>query len=162
MVPPDIIAKLELREGLRPYIYNDSREPPNLTGGYGHKITASEKAAYPLNTTVTPDIADAWLQNDSLSAYHAAIGQAGLIGVDDPRLIAGLTCVCYQLGNLWYKKFPHTWQLLLQKRWDAAALEAQNSLWYQETPTRVEDFQAALRSLNTPETAPLNNGGETA
>ena len=148
VVPSNIIALLKLREGSKPYVYADSRG--FLTGGVGHKITDKEKAQYPLDAEVSQETADAWLQADSLSSYKAAITQAQIIGVDDPRLIAGLTCVNFQLGSEWPKKFVNTWKLIVSHEWDAAAIEVGNSLWMKQTPTRCIDFQTALRSLDTP------------
>ena len=144
-VPLKVLALIKLREGWKTTVYLDTRGFP--TAGTGHLLSVAERTQYPVGATVPDDILTAWENNDTLSAYNAAIGQANVIGLNDQRLIDGLTPVNFQLGDSFYKHFPKMWSDLLAHNWSGAADEAQDSAWYAETKVRVEDFQAVLRSL---------------
>ena len=59
-----------------------------------------------------------------------------------------LASVNFQLGIGWNKKHKETWKKLRRGDWEEAALEASDSKWFDQTPTRVEDFQRAIRGLS--------------
>lgn len=144
-VPQEIMDHLRLREGWRDDVYLDSLDLPTV--GLGHLLTAAENAQYKVGDRVPAGILEAWAQADAQSAYDAATSQAASVGVSDARLVNALTYVNFQLGVGWNKKHVKTWTYLLAHEWEKAALEAQDSLWYEQTPVRVRDFQEALRAL---------------
>ncbi|HEX6371316.1 MAG TPA: DUF4157 domain-containing protein [Longimicrobium sp.] len=145
-VPAEVIDLLKLREGWCGAVYVDSEGYETV--GMGHKLTAAEKEQYAVGDTVPVETLDAWAQADAESAYAAATSQAATIGVTDARLVNALTPVNFQLGIYWYTKHKKTWAYLQAQDWENAATEAQDSQWYSQTPTRVEDFQTALRALS--------------
>lgn len=169
MAPQEVIDRIKLREALRTHSYIDTTK--NLTAGWGHLLVGIEKTQWPKGARVPDEVIAGWLDEDIDKAYTVAESQARRIGFDDSRLVNALTSVCFQLGGVWYKDFKKTWAYLLSKEWDNAAKEVQESLWFRQTPVRVQDFQEALRSLDLPlpatfntasVAAQINNGGASS
>lgn len=144
-VPQDLIDHLKQREGWRTSVYLDTLNKP--TAGMGHLLTAAEQQQYAVGATVPDDVLNAWAVADVQKAYDAAIGEAAQLSVTDQDFINALASVNFQLGTSWYLKFPNTWQMMKDGKWEAAAEAVQQSLWFRQTPVRVQDFEAALRSL---------------
>lgn len=140
---------------------------PRLTVGYGH---------YVLPTDINPQTGESWKHGDEVDdgwakqqlaldvedAVSAAVKQRNQLGsVDDQLMLDGLIGVNYQMGTKWRSKFPTAWKNMVQGDFDKAATEITRgrtsstpSLWSQQTPVRVADFQKALRgdvSYYTPE-----------
>lgn len=156
-VPKEVMNHLKLREGWRTAVYLDSRGLPTV--GLGHLLTAPEKKTYKVGDHVPEDILNTWAQADSKKAYNAGQSQAATLGVSDQSFINAMASVNFQLGTGWHTKHKGTWGYMVAHEWEKAALEAQDSLWYKQTPVRVQDFQAALRALagtttNAPTTRP--------
>ena len=86
-------------------------------------------------------------RKDSAKALRAAVGQARDAGVADQDFILALADVNFQLGQSWRSEFKKTWALIKAGRYDSAAVEAQNSAWFRQTPARVRAFQKALLAL---------------
>ena len=140
---------LELREGNESSVYQneiaDGQGGTKLdapTAGIGHVLSEAEQRLYPVGTKVPQDVRDAWFKKDSAEAFAAATRQAKEIG--RPDMVAALASVNFQLGTGWTTKHPSTWEFMKQKDWTSAAAESADSLWYVQTPTRVEDLQKAL------------------
>jgi GH24 family phage-related lysozyme (muramidase) len=148
VVPDDIVALLKLREGFKAVSYADTLG--KLTGGYGHELSPREQALYPKGMRLPQTLTDGWFANDSSTAYQAAVLQASMIGVSDPVLIKALAAVSFQLGTDWRYKFVTLWTYLKDHEWENAALDAEGTLWAKESPTRVADFAAFVRSLILP------------
>lgn len=153
MLPDAVTALIKEREGFEPKAYRDSLG--FLTGGWGHKLTPNDP--YKRGEAIPQDVLDSWFSHDLLRARLIAQGQAAQIG--EPRLIDPLTAVAFQMGTKLQTEFHHAWAALLSHDWQLAANEVEagggpggKSNWYLETPTRVKDFQAALRSLIQPPT----------
>ena len=142
--PQSLIDHLKLREGWKTQVYLDTLQKP--TAGMGHLLTAVENAQYSVGDTVPDDVLNAWTTADLQSAYNAALHQAGQLNIDDQDFVNALASVCFQMGTAWNTKFPNTWKLMMAGEWEQAAQAVQQSLWYKQTPVRVQDFQAALRS----------------
>ena len=134
---------LELREGNVAESYLDS--VGKLTGGIGHLLSKAEQAKYPEGTPIPQEVRDEWFAKDSAKAKRAAKLQAQAL--KEPRLEAALASVNFQLGTQWFKEHKKTWKLMKEGKWQEAAVEAANSKWNEQTPTRVKDLQLALRSL---------------
>ena len=144
-VPQPVLDFLKLREGVKHVVYHDTKQLP--TGGVGHLLTEAEKAAHPVGSTITDDAVNNWLANDSLAAYTAAFKQAVTLKSSSQDFIRVLTSVNFQLGTGWNTLYKKTWAHMLAGEWEAAAVEAQNSGWFKQTPVRVKDFQDALRGM---------------
>lgn len=129
---------VKTREGLVLGWYKDSLG--KWTGGYGHLRRPGEE-----NIKITQKVADDWLKEDIRASREAAQKQLDMLPFQTQNLADVLVSVNFQLGTLWYKKFPKTWRLMTSGAFSEAAKEAQNSLWYTQTPVRVEDLQKALR-----------------
>lgn len=136
-------GNIKRNEGLRLYVYLDTLGYPTV--GYGHKVTPFDLLK--LGDQITLGQANTFLANDIEISLKNAELQALAINAYTPDFIAALTEVNYQLGTTWPLKFTKTWSLLMAHDWEGAANEAQNSLWYSQTPNRVVNFQNAIRRL---------------
>lgn len=137
-------------EGSRPNVYRDSRG--FLTVGVGHKVTPADHLKFGDNSGDTR-IGD-FVRSDAAAALDAARSQAADAGITDPDFIVPLASVNFQLGPAWRDKFVKTWSLIVKGDYVAAAKEAANSDWNEQTPKRVQQFQDALRRLPPKPRAP--------
>lgn len=112
------------------------------TGGYGHLRTAKDTSP-----VITQAIADAWLDEDLEASSKAADEQVTQMPFYTEEFREVLISVNYQLGTSWFLKFPKTWKLMKEGRYNDAAWEAADSAWYKQTPVRVMDLQRALWRL---------------
>jgi GH24 family phage-related lysozyme (muramidase) len=136
-------ALMVLREGRRSVVYRDSRGLPTV--GIGHLVLPADNLV--VGDTISDDRVDALFRQDSAAAMSAALSQAAEAGITDPAFIPYLASVNFQLGTAWTAKFPHTWRMIVDGEYDAAALALEDTPWCGETPVRVADFQRALRDL---------------
>ena len=139
----NIIDHLKLREGVKYVSYKDSLG--KLTGGVGHLLSPNEALLYPEGTHISSPIVESWLRADVGVAKKAAQNQSESLSEPSEDLINALISVNFQLGTSWHKIHKKTWKLMTQGRYEEAAVEAANSVWYKQTPVRVKDFQKALR-----------------
>jgi GH24 family phage-related lysozyme (muramidase) len=149
-IPADLLKKLYDFEGLKWEVYKDSEG--KLTGGLGHLIKDDEKPRFPFGTELSTTQVMAWAQADVGAAWNKAQEQAADLGVTDHDFTVALGSMCFQLGVYWDTKFVKTWALMKAHKWEEAAIEAADSEWAKQTPTRLHDFQAALRKLANPST----------
>jgi hypothetical protein len=134
-----------------PISYMDSED--KLTGGHGHLMTAEEQAKYPEGTAIPGDVVAKWWKEDSKNAKTAAKQQAQELGI--PELEDILMSVNFQLGSSWHtKKFPSAYKALKEGDYERAIFEIEHngagdgeSLWKNQTPTRVADFKDAISKL---------------
>ena len=138
-----------LREGERTTVYRDSRQLPTV--GIGHLVVAADNLH--LGDVISEDRVDGLFAADSADALAAAWAQAGQAGITSSQFIPYLASVNFQLGTEWTTKFPHTWQMIVDGHYDDAANALDETVWQQQTPTRVKDFQTALRALPAKEAA---------
>lgn len=140
---------LRLREGVKYVVYYDSLGKP--TGGEGHLILPSD------GLKVGDKIPDAtvrrWFTHDGADAMGHAVQQARQAGITSQAFLPYLASVCYQLGDAWVNKFPSTWSRIERGEYEAAAQSVGVSMWQKQTPSRVADFQQALRALPPKATA---------
>lgn len=139
------LKDVEDREGFRNKVYLDGEGIPTV--GFGHKLVGEEKTKYKVGDRVPNNILNEWLVQDSKTAWLGALKQSEDLGIEDLDFIDSLASVNYQLGTSWFKIHKKTWKFLQDKEYDEAAVEAADSDWFKQTPTRVEDFQAAIRNL---------------
>ncbi|HEX5259262.1 MAG TPA: hypothetical protein VFW35_10855 [Sphingomicrobium sp.] len=130
-------------EGDRNDVYLDSLGKPTV--GIGHLVVPSD--GLKVGDRISDEEKDAFWRQDSAKALQAAQKQMLEAGITDPNFLFALADVNFQLGSEWYKEFKKTWALILEGDYDAAALEAQDSDWYEQSRNRVKAFQEALRAL---------------
>lgn len=134
-----------------------------LTAGHGHRVVEGDINPATGKPWQEGDAVDAeWSRDqlaiDSAKAFDAAKTQARSVSdkslAGDQPFIDALTSVNYQLGTNWRKEFPKAWKDIHQGNYNEAADEIARgsksgtlSRWSVQTPTRVEDFQNALRDL---------------
>lgn len=138
------LSHLTKREGRRDYVYLDSLGIP--TAGVGHRIT-DDDGGLEEGDLISEEQINEWLLQDSQSAWLEAVEKAQRLGINEKSpLVEALASVNFQLGNSWEKEHKATWKLMKEGEWEAAALEAADSTWNDQTPVRVEDFQDAIMS----------------
>ncbi len=142
--PVDVFREhARAREGYSLRVYLDSLGNPTV--GIGHLVVPGDRLK--VGDIITEERAMAFWEEDSREAFNAALKQAKEAGICDPCFIAALASVDYQLGTGWRAKFPTVWALIEAGRYEEAAAMLDTSLWMEQTPVRVRDFQAALRAL---------------
>ncbi len=132
---------IKKREGLVLRVYKDTLG--KLTAGYGHLIKPGEE-----KLTITEALASDWLKQDLTTASNAATAQVAQLPFSSEEFRETLISVNYQLGTGWTSKFPRTWSLMKEGKYDEAAWEAEDSAWAKQTPVRVRDLQRALWRLS--------------
>ena len=149
--PPDAQAQVAaafrnlmiLREGVRNTVYADSRGLPTV--GIGHLVQPSDNLR--IGATITNQQVNDFFAADSAGALTAAYDQSAEAGITSLGFIPTLASVNFQLGTDWTEKFPHTWQMIRNGQYTEAAHALTGTLWQQQTPIRVADFQNALLAL---------------
>ncbi len=149
IIPQDLIDHLKKREGWRINVYLDSLGKP--TAGLGHLLSAKERSLYPVGTRVPDEVLNRWAEKDTAKAYNAALKQSETLRLESREFVVALASVNFQLGTGWYTIHKQTWAFLLDHDWERAALEAERSAWFKQTPVRVRDFQKAVRALRESE-----------
>ncbi len=145
-VPEELMVTLEKWEGIRYESYPDNG---HVSGGMGHLMsTAEEQATYPVGTAIPKSVVESWARKDVGEAWAAAQKQAAALGVDSHEFKVALGSMCFQNGVAWNTEHVKTWELMMAHKWEEAAVEAENSEWFLQTPDRVFEFQAALRKLD--------------
>lgn len=141
----DVKHHFIVREGYRNRVYLDSEGYP--TAGIGHLLVGDEKKRFPVGSHVSDEQVETWFRQDSQEAYSAALQMTLLIGYEGQSLVNALTAVNFQLGLDWNSEHQTTWRHLTSHNWVAAAREAANSAWFEQTPLRVVDFQRTLLQM---------------
>lgn len=143
-----VYDRLVLREGYSEYVYADSQD--HLTVGVGHKLLPEELEVYKESDKWEDTLALTLLfVRDADSAFNQAEFLAGMLGHRwNATLVFALASVCFQLGNRWHQVHKRTWKALQQGDIAEAIKEVEDSLWFEQTPVRVRDFQNALHAFN--------------
>ena len=131
------------REGRRNDVYPDIKGLPTV--GIGHLVLPSDNLK--LGDRITDAQVDAFYQKDSVAALQAARSQAAIAGITSVPFIPYLASVNLQLGTNWTSKWPNTWKMIVDGRYQEAAQSLYGSPWADQTLNRVQDFQRALLSL---------------
>ena len=153
-VSANFLNNLKANEGYRNDVYRDSLGV--LTAGVGHRLTDEELGLYKEGDIIDDKLISQWLDQDSTKAYTAAKAQADQLGQGgDSNFVDALGEVNFQLGTNWYKEHDGTWGLMQQGNFSGAAIEAADSDWNDQTPVRVQNFQAALQQLQTNQPDPI-------
>src|SRR5262245_54031382 len=140
---PSLEQLLRQREGVRTKVYLDSLKKPTV--GIGHLVTPADKLK--VGDEITDKQVSEFFKKDSAKALSAAKSQAAQAGIRDSNFIVYLASVNFQLGTRWNTIHKKTWALIIQGKYEEAAVEAGKSTWAKQTPIRVKGFQQALRAL---------------
>ena len=137
---------LRQREGVKKKVYKDSLG--KLTVGIGHLVVPADNLK--LGDEITDAKVSEFFKQDSAKAVAAAKSQASSAKISDSDFIVYLASVNFQLGTSWHTQHKKTWKLIMEGKYEEAAVEAGKSKWATQTPVRVKDFQGALRKLVKP------------
>ena len=113
-----------------------------LHGGVGHKLVGDELKKYKAGDPISEELSKRWLKEDSKEAWKSAGKKAKKLG--NPDLQSTLAPLDFQLGVNWHKDHKKTWKLLKKGDYKGAAKEVEDSKWFEQSPTRVEDFQQGM------------------
>lgn len=119
------------------HVYKDHLGNPTI--GYGHLVLPSE--SFPCGLTEE--------EADKVLAKDIAIAQKGVksLKIDLPDdWNEFLIIMVFQLGLDGVKKFKKMLQALKDKNYKLAVAECKNSLWYRQTPNRVNQMIAGLKN----------------
>ncbi|EKY3883967.1 glycoside hydrolase family protein [Enterobacter hormaechei] len=146
----DIKERLRLYEGSLEYqkhlgyyrngkfwVYLDSVSKPTI--GYGHLVQKGED----FSNGLTPIEADILLAKD-IERAKAEVRSLGLSTPDDWQDF--LIIMTFQLGLGGVKKFKKMIEALKQCQWSEAVKQAKDSLWYRQTPNRVNAMIQELKN----------------
>ena len=115
------------------WVYKDSLGFPTI--GYGHLVTPKEN----FSEGITSDQADALLIKDCGVAIGAAKSIADQYNINAPLAIQEMLVeMVFQLGKDGVLKFKKFLTALSGKDYPKAIVEVKDSLWYKQTPNRVE------------------------
>ncbi|WP_318366889.1 glycoside hydrolase family protein [Enterobacter sp.] len=130
-------AKLKYFRNGKFYPYADSLG--FNTVGYGHLIQRGED----FTTGITENEADQLLSRD-LAKVQVQVKTLGLVLPDDWNDF--ITIMTFQLGIQGVKKFRKMLTALEIKNYSEAVKQAKDSLWYKQTPNRVDAMIAVLKN----------------
>jgi GH24 family phage-related lysozyme (muramidase) len=134
---------MQVREGCETKVYLDTRNLPTV--GIGHLIVPADNLK--LGDVISDDRVNTLFRSDSAAALGAAWSQARQAGITSVAFIPYLASVNFQLGTGWTRTFPQTWGMIVDGKYESAAKALDGTIWSKQTPTRVADFQKALRAL---------------
>jgi len=139
----DLLERIKHHEGcrLRPYVDTTG----HYTIGWGHKMESVGSSI--LADGITQDEADHLLDVDIEIAKNALSRLPVMVLNNCNDMRRGvLTEMCFQLGYSGVLKFKRMLAAIEQGNFGLAAVEMIDSLWYDQTPSRVEEMAAIMRS----------------
>lgn len=149
--PSDYLTeRLQEREGFRTEAYLDTEG--NWTIGYG--TTSIDGRPVQEGDTITQEQAQTELNKDIQTARQDAVRNIDNFDNLSPALQDALTNQAYQLGGQGQAGFQRMIDAINRGDYDAAADEALNSRWAEQTPVRAEDLANSLRAENIPAIRP--------
>lgn len=109
------------------------------TIGYGHKILDSEREKFKNGiSAIDADLLLAW-------DIDRTVKDVKSLGIDLPQDWQDfLVIMAFQLGLGGVKKFRKMLAALDRKDWKEAIRQAKDSLWYRQTPNRLDDMVKQL------------------
>jgi GH24 family phage-related lysozyme (muramidase) len=131
-----------------------------LTIGVGHLVRSGETQYTPCGTCITDAQVDALLEEDASRFWQHVTSHLQEACLEDEGCFAvALGSVLYQGGtNFLRGTFSRRWNQIVAGEYGAAASGLESSRWYQQSPTRVRDFQQALNALQARKDAGENIG----
>ena len=138
-----IINRIKRHEGCRLRPYRDSLG--FWTVGWGHKMESIGPSI--LADGITQDEADHLLDVDIEIARNALSRLSVMVLNNCNEVRKGVLIeMCFQLGYSGVLKFKRMLAAIEQGNFGLAAVEMIDSLWYDQTPSRVEEMAAIMRS----------------
>jgi len=121
------------------WIYKDSENFDTI--GYGHLVLSNEKDKY--KNGITPLDADLLLAWD-IDRTRKDVATLGLVLPSDWEDF--MIIMVFQLGLSGVKKFKKMIAALKVQDWKEAIKQAKDSLWYRQTPNRLNDMVNQLQN----------------
>ena len=140
---------LHEREGFRDDIYLDTLNKPTV--GYGHLLPpeyASQVGERPFSQGQLDD----WFEDDSARGVKDAIKNVGRktwVGLNNEQK-AALSSMAFQLGGEGQSKFKKMLEAVRAGDNAEVRKQARDSKWFEQTPARVADIEAAFRASGGP------------
>lgn len=132
-----------LREGWRNDVYKDSRG--YLTVGLGHLVLKKDKLKF--RDVISDQRIDDFFYSDSEEAYLKAEKQSKELGAYTVPFVLALVSANFQLGDFkskFGKTRTGTYMSIKNGNYEKAIQNLRKSLWYKQTPTRVNDLIKAI------------------
>ena len=145
----DIIkARIKAHEGYRLEPYKDTLG--FLTGGWGHKILGGEEV--PESEAGWQELFDkdfdiALKGANSLIQEHLRDNHTFLSDSQKAIIQGVLIEMCFQLGQAGVSKFKKMFKALGECDFSEAALQMQDSRWYQQTPARCLELSNIIKII---------------
>jgi GH24 family phage-related lysozyme (muramidase) len=131
-----------LREGLRLTVYRDTRDLPTV--GIGHLVRPQDNLR--VGQKISRERVEELFEQDSSAALRTSIRHWHDINHLTPEFLAALVSVNFQLGDF-SQKFKNSYALLKERKIDMVINNLRGSLWFRQTPVRVEDFIKAIKEI---------------
>lgn len=151
-LPEETEKEIVKNEGYREQVYKDSLGKDTI--GIGHLLTDEEKASgkiYGIDYTdgLSKEEAREVLFNDYMKATDGRDKLLKNFGIDKNNLsdnqLDAINEMVFQLGASGASQFKKTFEFIKQGKYEEAAKEAENSLWFKQTPNRVRNFQRNIQ-----------------
>ena len=145
----DIVkARIKAHEGYRLEPYKDTLG--FLTGGWGHKILGGEEV--PESEAGWQELFDkdfdiALKGANSLIQEHLRDNHTFLSDIQRATIQGVLIEMCFQLGQTGVGKFKNMFKALGECDFSEAALQMQDSRWYQQTPARCLELSNIIKII---------------
>jgi lysozyme len=145
----DIVkARIKAHEGYRLEPYKDTLG--FLTGGWGHKILGGEEV--PQSEAGWQELFDkdfdiALKGANSLIQEHLRDNHTFLSDSQKAIIQGVLIEMCFQLGQAGVGKFKNMFKALGECDFSEAALQMQDSRWYQQTPARCLELSDIIKNI---------------
>jgi len=145
----DIVkARIKAHEGYRLEPYKDTLG--FLTGGWGHKILGGEEV--PQSEAGWQELFDkdfdiALKGANSLIQEHLRDNHTFLSDSQKAIIQGVLIEMCFQLGQAGVGKFKKMFKALGECDFSEAALQMQDSRWYQQTPARCLELSDIIKNI---------------
>lgn len=121
-------------EGLRLTAYKDTTG--NTTVGVGELV----RGRMEVGDTIQLAEAETMFQRSTDEALNAAVRISKSLGVTSDRATLAIAGAVYQLGEQGLGEFRRTAEAIRAGDYEAFVEHVKDSLWYQQTPNRVEHF----------------------
>lgn len=145
------LVHLAQDEGIVLEVYRDSRKLKTI--GIGHLLTKEEKRS---GVVYGVNIKDGLTLDEALHIFdmdvekHDRLAEKLMLekGIDIKKLSwdqeMAIKDMVFQLGYAGASKFTHTFKLIKEGKYEAAAKAVTKSLWYKQTKKRVQRFQLRI------------------
>jgi lysozyme len=140
LICKDRVKHLASREGFRSQPYKDITG--HWTIGYGHKFNTPELPTF--SRGISREEGLNLLKADIIKhdKYARAIYASLTLNCTQKNAIKDMV---FQLGYVGTLKFKNMLSCLKKEDYKCAAKAVRNSLWYKQTPIRVEDFMKRIQ-----------------